>query len=165
MSPVVHAGLAAVPDGDVRALALYFADIGHAADSTPAVEAAVGRALALSPDGGGLEYDPGARLYAGACIACHYNARPVPLAARPELALNSALTLDEPTNFIRTVLEGIGAADGAPGLLMPAYAAALTDDDIASLAAYLRRTRTDQPAWSNLKAKVSTIRRETGALK
>lgn len=165
MSPVVHAGLAAVPDGDVRALALYFSDTGHGADPTRTVEAATGRALALSPVGSSLAFDPGARLYAGACIACHYNAKPVPLAARPELALNSALTLPEPTNFIRTVLEGIGAAEGAPGLVMPAYAESLTDDDIATLAAYLRRTRTDQPAWSSLKVKVAAVRRESAALK
>ncbi len=47
---------------------------------------------------------------------------PVPLSARPELALNSALTLSEPTNFIQVVLNGVGDTEGAPGLVMPAYA-------------------------------------------
>ena len=99
-------------------------------------------ALQTSSLGSGQEYDPDADLYASACISCHYNAGPVPLPARPELALNSALTLPEPTNFIQAVLRGIGNTEGAPGLVMPAYASSLTDAEIARLAAYLRRTRT-----------------------
>ena len=40
-----------------------------------------------------------------------------PLEVRPELALNTALTLPEPTNFIRVVLDGIGIRDGMPGVM------------------------------------------------
>ena len=38
-----------------------------------------------------------------------------PLPARPELALNSALTLPEPTNLIHVVLDGIGITEGGLG--------------------------------------------------
>jgi mono/diheme cytochrome c family protein len=92
--------------------------------------------------GSGQEYDPDGNLYAAACASCHYNAGPVPLPARPKLALNSALTLPEPTNFIQVVLKGISNTEGAPRLVMPAYASSLTNAEIARLAAYLRRTRT-----------------------
>ena len=115
-------------------------------------------ALAKSRLGSTQEYDPDAKLYAGACMGCHYNAGPTPLAVRPELALNSALTLSEPTNFIHVVLNGIGIAEGGTGLVMPSYAAALSDADIARLAAYLRRTRTDKPPWTDIEKKIAAAR-------
>jgi cytochrome c553 len=118
-------------------------------------------ALATSYLGSGQEYDPDARLYAAACMSCHYNAGPNPLPARPELALNSALTLPEPTNFIQTVLKGIGSTEGAPGLVMPAYASSLSNGDVARLAAYLRRTRTKLPPWTDLEKKVAAIRQDS----
>jgi mono/diheme cytochrome c family protein len=158
MSPVVHAGLSSVSDSDVRAEAVYFADLDHAASQTEAIDATVNEALAKSRLGSTQEYDPDAKLYAGACMGCHYNAGPTPLAVRPELALNSALTLPEPTNFIHVVLNGIGISKGANGLVMPSYAAALSDADIARLAAYLRRTRTDKPPWTDIEKKIAAAR-------
>jgi mono/diheme cytochrome c family protein len=160
MSPVIHTGFAAVPDADLQALAVYFSDIDHAASREAVADAAVSKALARSKLGSSREYDPDARLYAGACIGCHYNASPATLAARPELALSSALTLSEPTDLIQIVLGGIGVRDGGPGLVMPSYASALTDADIGRLAAYLRRTRTDQPPWTGLEDKIATIRKQ-----
>jgi mono/diheme cytochrome c family protein len=165
MSPVIHIGLSALPDADIRAQAVYFADVDHAAARMGVADAAVRKALATSHLGSGQEYDPDARLYAAACVACHYNAGPTPLPARPELALNSALALSEPTNFIHVVLNGIGISDGGPGLVMPGYAAALTDADIARLAAYLRRTRTDAPPWIEVEKKVAAIRQQAAAPK
>jgi mono/diheme cytochrome c family protein len=165
MTPVIREGLgdSTVPEADVRALAIYFADIDHANAHEAAVAPTVSKALATSYLGSGQEYDPDARLYASACMSCHYNAGPSPLPARPELALNSALTLTEPTNFIQVVLKGIGNSEGAPGLVMPAYGSSLTDADIARLAAYLRRTRTNLPPWTDVENKVAAIRRESAA--
>jgi mono/diheme cytochrome c family protein len=162
MTPVVREGLgvSVVPESDVRALAVYFADIDHASAHESAAEPAVKNALATSYLGSDQEYDPDARLYASACISCHYNSGQAPLPARPELALNSALTLPDPTNFIQTVLKGINNAEGAPGLVMPPFAASLSDAQVAGLAAYLRRTRTKLPPWTDLENKVATIRRE-----
>jgi mono/diheme cytochrome c family protein len=165
MAPVIHTGLSAVPDADIRAQAVYFADLDHAPVRMAAAGAAVGTALATSKLGSGQEYDPDARLYAAACMACHYNAGPTPLPARPELALNSALTLPEPTNFIHVVLNGIGIEEGGPGLVMPGYAEALTDADIARLAVFLRRTRTDASPWTDVERKVAALRRPQPASK
>jgi mono/diheme cytochrome c family protein len=160
MSPVIHMGLGAVPDADVQAQAVYFADVDRSAARAPAVPAAVKTGLATSHFGSGQEYDPDARLYAAACMACHYNAGPVPRSVRPELALNSALTLPTPANFIRVVLGGLSLEDGGPGLVMPGYASAFTDGDVARLALYLRRTRTDRPPWADVDKQVAAIREQ-----
>jgi mono/diheme cytochrome c family protein len=159
MTPVIRGALAlpAVPDSDVHAIAVYFADMDGAGARGSGTDARVHEAVATSDLAVGQPYDADADLYASACVSCHYNAGPAPLPARPELALNSALTLAEPTNFIQVVLNGVGSPDGAPGLVMPAYAS-LSDSDIARLAAYLRRTRTNRPPWSDLEKKVAAIR-------
>jgi mono/diheme cytochrome c family protein len=152
-----------MPDADINALALYFADVDHANAREAVAEVAVKKALEASALGSGQQDDQEAQLYAGACIGCHYNAPPNPLPARPELALNSALTLSDPTNLIQIVLHGISISEGADGLVMPSYAWALTNADIARLAAYLRRSRTDRPPWTGLEEKVAAIRQQTAS--
>ena len=160
MTEVIRNSLALpiVADSDVRDIAIYISDIDHARARTGDIQASTRQALATSYLGIGPERDRDADLYASACISCHYNAGPVPLPARPELSLNSALTLPEPTNFIQAVLKGVGDTEGAPGLVMPEYASSLSDGEIARLAAYLRRTRTKSPPWTGLEQKVAAIR-------
>jgi mono/diheme cytochrome c family protein len=162
MTPVVRDGLdlPVVPDSDIRAIAVYISDINHAGERGSDTQTTTRRALQNSSLNSGQEYDPDANLYASACLSCHYNTGTIPLAARPELALNSALSLPEPTNFIQAVLKGVGNTDGARGLVMPAYASSFSDAEVATLAAYLRRTRTTQPPWTDLENKVSVARRE-----
>lgn len=158
MSEVIHFGLAKLPDADIKAIATYFADMNGAATRGGSGNEALAKAMSASGRDEKEEDDPGASLYIAACASCHYNSGPTPLIARPELALNSALSATEPTNLVQVVLHGIGLKDGAPGLFMPPFAH-LSDADIASLAAYLRRTRTDQPAWADLEGKVAAIRK------
>jgi mono/diheme cytochrome c family protein len=161
MTDVIRESLALpiVPDSDVRAIAVYFSDIDRATARAAAIDAKTHQALETSDLGSRQEQDPDADLYISACISCHYNAGPTPRSARPELALNSALTLSEPTNFIQAVLRGVGGKEGAPGLVMPEYATSLGDKEIARLAAYVRRTRTKSPPWTDLESKVAKIRR------
>jgi mono/diheme cytochrome c family protein len=168
MALVIRGALAlpVVPDSDIRAIALYFSEMDHASARANGIEAATQQALATSNMGSDQGNDPDADLYASACISCHYNRAPTPLAARPELALNSSLALSEPTNFIQVVLNGVSNtetdnnSEGAAGLVMPAYDSSMTDAEIARLAAYLRRTRTKLPPWNDLEKKVAAIRRE-----
>jgi mono/diheme cytochrome c family protein len=156
--------LPVVPDSDVRALAVYFSDMDNASARTNDIGEAKQQALATSYLGSGQGNDPDATLYASACMSCHYNRGPTPLVARPELALNSALALSEPTNFIQVVLNGVSNTEtnnnteGAAGLVMPAYAS-LSNGEIARLADYLRRTRTKLPPWDDVEKKVAAIRR------
>ena len=163
MTEVIRESLAlpVVPDSDVRAIAVYFSDMDGTTGRAVAFDAKTREALETSDLDSRQAHDPDADLYVSACISCHYNAGAAPLSARPELALNSALAMSEPTNFIQTVLRGVGAQQGAPGLVMPEYASSLSDGEIARLAAYLRRTRTKSPPWTDLESKVAKIRRAT----
>ena len=162
MSAVVH-GLAALHDADVKAIATYFADIDHADDRVASVGAAVARAMSHASLGAGQEFDADARLYAAACGSCHYNSGSAPLTVRPDLALNSALSLPDPANLIQVVLRGLSAEEGMPGVVMPSFAHAIGDADIARIIAYLRRTRTNLPAWPDLDKKIAAIRQQIGA--
>ncbi|WP_331375189.1 c-type cytochrome [Sinorhizobium chiapasense] len=159
MFPVVQ-GLGALPDSDIHALATYFADIDKAAADLPYVSGAVSLAMSSALAKQGAPLDPDARLYTSACASCHYNANNAPLAARPDLALNSAVHLSDPGNLIQVILRGIGSNEGMPGAVMPAFGSALSDADVARIAAYLRRTRTDLPPWTDLAAKIAEIRRQ-----
>jgi len=161
MFPVVE-GLGALPDSDIRALATYFADLNKAADRLPYVSGAVSLAMssALAKEGGA--FDPDRRLYVAACASCHFNATNAPIAARPDLALNSAVHLPDPSNLIQVILRGISSEEGMPDVVMPAFGGALSDADIAQIAAYLRRTRTSLPPWPDLAAKIAEIRRSNG---
>jgi mono/diheme cytochrome c family protein len=162
MSPVVH-GLSALPELDVEAIATYFAGIDRAGDRSASIDPAVARAMSYAPLGTGQDFDADARLYTIACASCHYNSGHAPLAARPDLALNSAVNLSDPNNLIEVVLRGISASEGIPGVVMPSFARALSDADIARIAAYLRRTRTNLPPWPDLDKKIAAIRGYSGA--
>ncbi|MDB5454960.1 MAG: hypothetical protein JWP92_545 [Caulobacter sp.] len=157
MGPVVHAGLVKVSDADLQAIAHYFADVGGAAGRASALQPALQKALAADRLNVGPQADPAARLYTAACASCHYNGGAQLNPLRPDLALNSAVNLDDPTNLIRVVLFGVGAQDGAPGVVMPGFIG-FSDADVAKIAAYLRATRTTKPAWPGLEQKVATIR-------
>lgn len=158
MSDVVHHGLAKLPDSDVRALAVYFAKLNGSAKQLASAGAGLAKAMARSREAIAHEADPGAQLYLAACASCHYNGAAQPLPMRPELALSSTVTGPEPVNFIRIVLDGIGNRDGLPGAYMPGFAHGFSDEDIAAVAAYVRRTRTDQPDWKNVHPTVTALR-------
>jgi mono/diheme cytochrome c family protein len=169
MSDVVHQGLAKLPDEDVLAIAAYFADfnqstaVGGAAGANAARGTwadTVAKAVGASSLDAGHATEDGASLYQGACASCHYNSAAAPPAARPELGLNSALTAANPVDFIQVVLHGIGKTDGMPGLMMPGFAGSFSDADVARLAGYLRRTRTAQPAWTDVEMQAAAIRHE-----
>ena len=110
-------GLSALPDPDVQALANYFADVDKANDRLASIGPAIARAMSYASLGAGKD-DADARLYTTACASCHYNSGQ-PLVMRPDLSLNSALNLPDPTNLIQVILNGINAKDGIPGVVMP----------------------------------------------
>jgi mono/diheme cytochrome c family protein len=160
MSQVIHQGLSRLPDADLHAIATYFSERNGSA-SAPTDTAQVLARVMTAPRRAPAAGDPGAGLYAAACASCHYNRGPTPLLVRPELGLNSALTSTDPTTLIRIILRGVGADEGLPGVLMPGFAHTFDDAQVAALAAWLRRTRTDQPPWPDLQRKVAEVRQQS----
>lgn len=157
MSPVVHAGLAKLPEADVRAIAVYFADrFGPAAD-TATTAAIVARALASGTPVIGQPSPPGEQLYAAACGSCHFNSGPVPALLRVDLGLNSALSASDPSNLLQVILHGVGVEEGLPGVMMPGFAHALSNDQVVTLAAWLRSQRTGLAPWPDLAARVDAL--------
>jgi cytochrome c553 len=159
MSSVVRGGPSVLPDGDIHAVAIYYADLSqgtarHIGNSTD-----INRRIKTSDMGIGQVNDVDERLYVAACAACRYSSGADSTARHPDLALNSALRLDQPTNLIQVVLHGVGGTEGDSALMMPGFADALSDTDIARLVVYLRRTQTGLPPWAEVESQVATIRK------
>ncbi|MBF3234700.1 cytochrome c, partial [Pseudomonas aeruginosa] len=89
----------------------------------------------------------GARLFAGACLACHHDGDgPRFFGVRPSLALNSNVHADSPDNLLRIILDGIHSpATGDLGY-MPGFRHSLDDRQVAALANYLRERFAGKPA-------------------
>ena len=157
MSDSIH-GLSKLPDEDIRSLAVYFADIDGAAAKHVDTGAVVAKAMATSMLANRQQEDRGAGLYLAACVSCHYNSGPTPLIVRPELALNTALTAAQPTDLIQVILHGVGVHEAVPGVMMPGFANSFSNDDLAQLVAWLRRTRTGKPPWPDLAQRIVALR-------
>ena len=150
MAPVAH-NLARVPDTDVRAIATYVASMASApapaaADNSPAAPTTVAPAT-----------EPGsaAVIFAGACAGCHSG---LPGASAVDLARSTAINAPDPRNAIRVVLDGITPPPGERGPLMPPFAGAFTDQQIADVLSYVRARTARHPAWDDLASQVKTIR-------
>ncbi|WP_188851528.1 molybdopterin cofactor-binding domain-containing protein [Aureimonas glaciei] len=169
MAPVID-GLAALPDEDIRAMATYLASppgsLPEAA--TPAARqsafedagATAARLVAASEAGARPATSAGARLFDGACAACHRpEAKGVLLNAGTALALSTKVHADRPDNFLHTVLGGIAAPRDGSHAGMPGLAGNLSDGQIADLAAYVRgRFALGRPAWPDLVANTRRLR-------
>ena len=141
MGPVTYQ-LARAPEADVRAIALYVADrMARPNQASPAI-AGPDRATDAA-----TEHPTGAILFAGACATCHGAGAPMMLEGRPVLGLGTPLREDTPRDVMQIMLQGLQPPVGAAGPYMPAFAASLTDSQIAQITAYLRARFGDHPAW------------------
>ncbi|MBN3761431.1 cytochrome c [Burkholderia sp. Ac-20365] len=157
MSPVTHE-LAVLDPEDQKAIVTYVESLGAGDARADHAAAAVTSALAIDAQDGTRIRNAGGRLFVSACASCHYNRAPDVNPNRPELGLNSAVFLDDPSNLIRVILYGVSAKEGGGGIVMPGFAHGMTDEDVATIAAYLRNTRTDKAPWTDLAKQVATIR-------
>jgi nicotinate dehydrogenase subunit B len=154
MAPVIEA-LKALPDADIRAMAVYLAALNSPLSGSEAASRAAhiveATALAANP-----AISPAARLYQGACATCHETSRAAPLVNRgPALGLSSKLHAGTPTNLLHMLIQGGGHGSGS----MPAFASALDDRQILDLARYLRsRFAGDRPAWSGIEEALAAAR-------
>jgi mono/diheme cytochrome c family protein len=97
----------------------------------------------------------GAVIYAGACADCHDRGRDKEGGAL-QLQLAIALTLPTPANLIHVTRDGIFPREHEAQRWMPEFATALTEEQIADLAVYLR-SLTDKPAWQDVRAEVRKL--------
>ena len=75
------------------------------------------------------------------------------------LTTSKVITMPDARNLAHVILEGIAAPHASPAAMMPGFADALTDSQVSALMTYLRRTFSNQPAWSGLEDKVREARR------
>jgi mono/diheme cytochrome c family protein len=162
----VAADLDDAPMADVQAIATYVAwqmgtpsgerDATARARLAATEQEARERRAAMGRDQVG---NMGEIIYAAACAQCHepWTTDPPQNAGRG-LALQTAVTAAKPNNLIYTLINGIRAPDDISHMLMPDFARALTDTQIAELARYVRRSFSDQPAWPDLEAQVAQAR-------
>ncbi|MGY6126438.1 molybdopterin cofactor-binding domain-containing protein [Paraburkholderia strydomiana] len=157
MAPVV-ADLAALPDSDIRAMANYLASLNpvEANVDTAAMARQYEHASAITGTPSGV----GARLFDGACAACHHTGSgPQLFGAHPSLALNTNLHSATPDNLIRVILDGIGSPARPELGTMPAYRDSFNDAQVAELVTYLRQQFAGgKPAWQDVAASVARIR-------
>ncbi|WP_176045828.1 c-type cytochrome [Burkholderia sp. BCC1644] len=158
MAPVV-AGLAALPESDVRAVAHYLASLSPPVDAAAAAAAAIRQARgAESVATLGLEN--GRRAFDAACAVCHAESGGVGhFGVRPLMGLNTSVSQSTPDNLLRVLHHGIDQpATGELGY-MPGFGDAFDDRQMAELAAYIRaRYAPGQPAWRNLAEASARIR-------
>lgn len=157
MAPVVSE-LAALPDSDIHAMASYLASLNPAGPNAnpQALAREYEQASLSSPVATGL----GARLFDGACAACHHmGSGPQLFGAHPSLALNTNLHSAAPDNLIRVILDGIGSPARPELGTMPAYRDSFNDAQVAELVSYLRQQFAGgKPAWPDVEASVARIR-------
>ena len=139
--------LAAVPDADVRAMAVYIGSFMP--DAAPAITPP-----RPAPD------PSAAAIFAGACGACHAADAPMSRRGAPSLALSTAVHTATARDVVAVILHGLPWREGHSGPYMPAFAGALTDAQVASVAAYVRANFSDQPAWTDVEATVRDAKRQ-----
>jgi nicotinate dehydrogenase subunit B len=158
MAPVVK-DLAALPDHDIRAMAVYLSSFTEAALGKPDQEALATLLESQTRTRAAFASPVGARLYEGACAVCHQVGGPPLFGSRPSLALNSNLHATVPDNLIQVILHGIASPVSSDLGYMPAFKDSMTDGQLAELVSYLRQQfAPEKPAWTSVQAAIGRIR-------
>jgi mono/diheme cytochrome c family protein len=160
MAPVTQS-LARVPEDDVRAMAAYLAGIaGGAQRSTDQASAfARERAFALTNFAAGDSgRSAGETMFIGVCATCHSEGGTTPSSRPVSLAFSTAVTAPDARNLIHMILEGVRPLPGERGFVMPGFANALTDQQVATIANYVRTRFSNRPAWDNIDNDVRNVR-------
>jgi nicotinate dehydrogenase subunit B len=157
MAPVVRE-MTALPDDDIRAMAVYLASFNPGAIDRPAQQA-LATQLETSTQTT-TAASAGARLYQGACAVCHEVGGAPLFGSRPSLALNSNLHSASPDNLIQIILHGIASPASSDLGYMPAFGDSLSDRQVAGLVSYLRgQFAPGKPPWTDPEAAIGRIRR------
>lgn len=129
MAEVVHDSLQYLTDADIHAIAAYLKAGPDRPAPAPQADATARRLKA------------GQALYVANCAQCHQdNGRGI-AGSIPNLAGNAAITAARPNDVVVAILSGLQGT-GNYGK-MPAFAGALSDQNVADIANYIRS------AWAN----------------
>jgi nicotinate dehydrogenase subunit B len=158
MAPVVKE-LAALPDEDIRAMAVYLGAFNDIAIGKTDQEELATRLETLTGTRAVSASAIGARLYEGACAVCHQVGGAPLFGSRPSLALNSNLHSAVPDNLIQVILHGIASPVSSDLGYMPGFKDSFNDRQVADLVSYLRKQfAPDKPAWTDVDAAIGRAR-------
>ena len=158
MAPVVKE-LAALPDQDIRAMAVYLASFNPDAIDRTAQDALAAKLETSTGTRVAFASAPGARLYEGACAVCHAVGGAPLFGSRPSLALNSNLHSAAPDNLIQIILHGIASPVSSDLGYMPGFKDSMSNDQVAELVSYLRQQfAPDKAPWTDVRSAVERLR-------
>jgi mono/diheme cytochrome c family protein len=143
MQEVVYYSTSRMSDADLAAIATYLKDLPAKAPK-PSAKAPSDEAMRA-----------GGAIFADVCSACHRSNGEGTPGFFPPLVANSSVQARDPTTMVRIILQGSRAVPTparptAPG--MPAFAWKLDDDEIASVATFVRNS------WGNRAPPVAAAR-------
>ncbi len=160
MAPVVKE-LKALPDADIRAMAVYLSSFTTDAMDKTAQRQRADQLETLTSRKTAAVSALGARIYEGACAVCHAVGGAPLFGSRPSLALNSNLHSTTPDNLIQVILHGIASPVSSDLGYMPGFKNNLTDGQLAELVSFLRQQfAPDKPAWTNVETVVARARQK-----
>jgi mono/diheme cytochrome c family protein len=160
----VVGNLSEVASSDVRAIAVYMADVFGAPTPDRKRQGEIALAQARSAPAPVPEANAaGASIYAAACATCHESGRPPPYGGI-NLGLSTAIASPDPRNLANIVLSGIGPVEGERSPIMPGFAASMSDAQIAALLNFLRARFGHQAPWTGVETTVEDARRTQTAL-
>ncbi|MGY3239898.1 MULTISPECIES: molybdopterin cofactor-binding domain-containing protein [unclassified Bradyrhizobium] len=153
MAPIVR-DLKALPDQDIRAMAVYLGSFNDSAVDAPALATKLESATQVT-----AASSSGARLYQGACAVCHEVGGLPLFGSRPSLALNSNLHSATSDNLVQVILHGITEPASSDLGYMPAFRASMSDAQVEELVTFLRQQfAPDKPAWSGVRETIARVR-------
>lgn len=156
MAPIVR-DLKALPDPDIRAMAVYLGSFNDTAADAPALAARLESATQVT-----VASSTGARLYQGACAVCHEVGGLPLFGSRPSLALNSNLHSTRSDNLVQVILHGITEPASSDLGYMPAFKNSMSDAQVEELATFLRgQFAPDKPAWTGVRDTIARVRAST----
>lgn len=144
MAEVVHDSLSKLAQSDLRAIAVYLKDLPP--KEAPTHEPKVPHQLSAQA------YEQGRTLYRTNCASCHQDHGQGKKPYFPALRGNPVVTLEEPNDVIETLLRGAPSDPSeafSPHVVMPSFGSVLNDEQIATVASYIRAN------WGNDAAPVS----------
>jgi mono/diheme cytochrome c family protein len=149
MHEVVHNSLRYMTDADLTAMAVYLKSLPPKGADSPAMGVADAATL------------QGARLYVDNCGACHQSKGAGLPGAVPPLAGNPVVLASSPADLLSVVIGGV--AGRGRYLAMPSFAGRLSDQDIATVANYVRTSWGNTTSSMVGAAQVATIRAAAAA--